>query len=259
LTANVISYRSKSAIRETARVFGISDDTISAFNQLHWGWGSGLDLANVAAIGLNPDDPVLAQMFEVVKVLRGYPRHLSQHVGGFVITRDSLESLVPISKSAMNSRTIIEWNKDDIDALKILKVDVLALGMLTCLQRAFGLMKDHYQHEVTLSELQNEEFKDKEKARPVYEMTHRADTIGVFQIESRAQMTMLPRLKPKEFYHLVIEVAIVRPGPIQGGMVHPYLRRREGKEIWTPDPDDPLDQVLKKTLGIPLFQEQAMQ
>ena len=259
LTANVISYRSKSAIRETAKVFGISDDVVAAFNQLHWGWGSKLDLAKVKTLGLNPDDPVLAQMFEVVKVLRGFPRHLSQHVGGFVITRDSLESLVPISKSAMDSRTIIEWNKDDIDALKILKVDVLALGMLTCLQRAFGLMKTHYQQGIKLVDLQNEEWVDKTKAVPVYEMTHRADTIGVFQIESRAQMSMLPRLQPKEFYDLVIEVAIVRPGPIQGGMVHPYLRRREKKEIWTPDPNDPLDEVLKKTLGIPLFQEQAMQ
>ncbi|MET3927779.1 error-prone DNA polymerase [Devosia sp. 2618] len=259
LTANVISYRSKSAIREAAKVFGVSDDTVAAFNQLHWGWGSGVDLAKVRTLGLNPDDPVLAQMFEVVKVLRGFPRHLSQHVGGFVITRDSLESLVPISKSAMDSRTIIEWNKDDIDALKILKVDVLALGMLTCLQRAFGLLDKHYGRKVKLAELQNEEYKHSERAKPVYEMTHRADTIGVFQIESRAQMTMLPRLKPKEFYDLVIEVAIVRPGPIQGGMVHPYLRRREGKEPWQADPDDPLDQVLKKTLGIPLFQEQAMQ
>jgi DNA-directed DNA polymerase III PolC len=259
LTANVISYRSKSAIRETAKVFGISDDVVAAFNQLHWGWGSKLDLAKVKTLGLNPDDPVLAQMFEVVKVLRGFPRHLSQHVGGFVITRDSLESLVPISKSAMDSRTIIEWNKDDIDALKILKVDVLALGMLTCLQRAFGLVKTHYHQDIKLVDLQNEEWIDKTKAVPVYEMTHRADTIGVFQIESRAQMSMLPRLKPKEFYDLVIEVAIVRPGPIQGGMVHPYLKRREKKEIWIADPDDPLDQVLKKTLGIPLFQEQAMQ
>ncbi|MDB5588969.1 MAG: error-prone polymerase [Devosia sp.] len=258
LTANVICYRSKSAIRETAKVFGISDDTITAFNQLHWGWGSGVDLRNVAGIGLNPDDPVLAQMFEVVKVLRSFPRHLSQHVGGFVITRDSLESMVPISKSAMDSRTIIEWNKDDIDALKILKVDVLALGMLTCLQRAFKLMKKHYQRDVELAELQNEEFEYPARAKPVYAMIQRADTIGVFQIESRAQMSMLPRLKPEKFYDLVIEVAIVRPGPIQGGMVHPYLKRRQEKS-WKPDPDDPLDMVLEKTLGIPLFQEQAMQ
>ena len=198
-------------------------------------------------------------MFEVVKVLRGFPRHLSQHVGGFVITRDSLESLVPISKSAMDSRTIIEWNKDDIDILKILKVDILALGMLTCLRRGFELMKTHYGRTIELAELQNEEFNHPERAVPVYEMTHRADTIGVFQIESRAQMTMLPRLRPSRFYDLVIEVAIVRPGPIQGGMVHPYLKRRDGTDPWKADPNDPLDRVLEKTLGIPLFQEQAMQ
>jgi len=258
LTANVICYRSKSAIREAAKVFGVSDDVVAAFNQLHWGWGSALDLARVRTIGLNPDDPVLAQLFEVVKVLRGFPRHLSQHVGGFVITRDSLESLVPISKSAMDSRTIIEWNKDDIDALKILKVDILALGMLTCLQRAFGLMEKHYGHKVELAELQTEEFTHPERAVPVYEMTHRADTIGVFQIESRAQMSMLPRLRPVRFYDLVIEVAIVRPGPIQGDMVHPYLRRRQGIEP-VHYPSDALRAVLERTLGVPLFQEQAMQ
>ncbi|MFC3704101.1 error-prone DNA polymerase [Devosia honganensis] len=259
LTANVICYRSRSAIRETAKAFGISDDTIAALNQLHWGWGSKLDLKDLAGLGFNPHDPVFAQMFEVARVLRGFPRHLSQHVGGFVITRDSLESLVPIGKSAMDSRTIIEWNKDDIDALKILKVDILALGMLTCLRRAFGLMKDHYGRKVELAGLLAEEYAHPDRARPVYEMTHRADTIGVFQIESRAQMTMLPRLKPEKFYDLVIEVAIVRPGPIQGGMVHPYLRRREGTEPWRADPADPLDKVLERTLGIPLFQEQAMQ
>jgi len=258
LTANVITYRSKSAIRETAKVFGVSDDMINAFNQLHWGWGSGVDLKSVAGLGLNPDDPVLAQMFEVVKVLRGFPRHLSQHVGGFVITRDSLESLVPISKSAMDSRTIIEWNKDDIDALKILKVDILALGMLTCLRRAFDLMETHYGHKVELAELQSEEFFYPERAAPVYDMTNRADTIGVFQIESRAQMSMLPRLKPRVFYDLVIEVAIVRPGPIQGNMVHPYLRRRQGIDK-VEYPSKALEAVLHRTLGVPLFQEQAMQ
>ncbi|QDZ12107.1 error-prone DNA polymerase [Devosia ginsengisoli] len=258
LTANVISYRSKSAMRETAKAFGISDDVINAFNQLNWGWGSSVELGKVRSIGLDPDDPVLAQMFEVIKVLKGFPRHLSQHVGGFVITRDSLESLVPIGKSAMDNRNIIEWNKDDIDALAILKVDVLALGMLTCLQRAFGLMRQHYGQEVKLAELQNEEYAHPERAKPVYEMTHRADTIGVFQIESRAQMSMLPRLQPKVFYDLVIEVAIVRPGPIQGGMVHPYLKRRQGIEKVS-YPSKELEAVLHRTLGVPLFQEQAMQ
>jgi len=257
LTATVISYRSKSAIRETAKVFGISDDTIGALNQLHWGWGNAAGAQGTKMLGLDPDDPTLTQMFNVVSVLKSFPRHLSQHVGGFVITRDSLESLVPISKTAMESRTIVEWDKDDIDALGILKVDILALGMLTCLRRSFELLHQHYGRDVTLDQLMAEEADDEVKA-PVYRMTHRADTIGVFQIESRAQMSMLPRLKPKEFYDLVIEVAIVRPGPIQGGMVHPYLKRRLGIEPVEEMPHD-LHEVLKRTYGIPLFQEQAMQ
>jgi len=266
LTSTVISYRSKSAIRETAKVFGLSDDTIAALNQMHWGWGSMIDANGVRKIGLDPEDPTLSQVFDVVRVLRSFPRHLSQHVGGFVITRDSLESLVPISKTAMESRTIVEWNKDDIDALGILKVDILALGMLTCLRRAYEMMHVHYGQDVDLSKLLDEEADvvnsqlpwDQRQSAPIYKMTHRADTLGVFQIESRAQMTMLPRLKPTAFYDFVIEVAIVRPGPIQGGMVHPYLKRRQGLE--KPEPMRPeLEEVLKRTLGIPLFQEQAMQ
>jgi len=256
LTATVISYRSKSAVRETAKVFGLSDDAIAAINQLHWGWGNAADLSGIRMLGLDPDDPTLAQMFDVVAALKSFPRHLSQHVGGFVITRDSLESLVPISKTAMESRTIVEWDKDDIDALGILKVDILALGMLTCLRRSFELLHQHYGRDVTLASLMAEEADDDVKA-PVYRMTHRADTIGVFQIESRAQMSMLPRLQPKRFYDLVIEVAIVRPGPIQGGMVHPYLRRRQGLEE-VEDMGPKLRPVLMRTLGIPLFQEQAM-
>ncbi len=258
LTANVITYRSKSAIRETAKVFGLSEDVIVALNGMHWGWGSMLDQGELRGLGFDPDDPALSQLFEIVKVLRGFPRHLSQHVGGFVITRDSLESLVPISKTAMESRTIIEWNKDDIDALGILKVDILALGMLTCLRRAFELMHVHYGLDVELVDLLREEKEKPEAAARVYAMTHRADTIGVFQIESRAQMSMLPRLKPRTFYDLVIEVAIVRPGPIQGGMVHPYLKRRlSGEKVDYPSPA--LRDVLERTLGVPLFQEQAMQ
>ncbi len=257
LTATVISYRSKSAIRETAKVFGISDDTIDALNQLHWGWGNAAGADGARMIGLDPDDPTLTQLFNVVAALKSFPRHLSQHVGGFVITRDSLESLVPISKTAMASRTIIEWDKDDIDALGILKVDILALGMLSCLRRSFELLHRHYGRDLVLADLMAEETQPEIKA-PVYRMTHRADTIGVFQIESRAQMSMLPRLKPVEFYDLVIEVAIVRPGPIQGGMVHPYLRRRQGLEAV--EPMGPrLTPVLERTLGVPLFQEQAMQ
>ena len=257
LTATVISYRSKSAIRETAKVFGISDDIIAALNQLHWGWGNAADLKGIKMLGLDPDDPTLTQMFNVVPVLKSFPRHLSQHVGGFVITRDSLESLVPISKTAMESRTIVEWDKDDIDALGILKVDILALGMLTCLRRSFELLHQHYDRDVTLPLLMAEETQPEVKA-PVYRMTHRADTIGVFQIESRAQMSMLPRLKPEKFYDLVIEVAIVRPGPIQGGMVHPYLKRRQGLEPVEKMPPA-LFEVMKRTYGVPLFQEQAMQ
>ncbi len=257
LTATVISYRSKSAIRETAKVFGISDDVIDALNRLHWGWGSAADLKGISMLGLDPDDPTLTQLFEIVPVLKSFPRHLSQHVGGFVITRDSLESLVPIGKTAMESRTIIEWDKDDIDALGILKVDILALGMLSCLRRSFELLHQHYGRDLTLADLMAEETQPEVRA-PVYRMTHRADTIGVFQIESRAQMSMLPRLKPAEFYDLVIEVAIVRPGPIQGGMVHPYLKRRQNQEKVTfPKPE--LEAVLGRTLGVPLFQEQAMQ
>ena len=257
LTATVISYRSKSAIRETAKVFGISDDTIDALNQLHWGWGSAADLKGIKMLNLDPDDPTMSQLFSVVSALKSFPRHLSQHVGGFVITRDSLESLVPISKTAMESRTIVEWDKDDIDALGILKVDVLALGMLSCLRRSFELLHQHYGRDLVLADLMAEEAHPEIRA-PVYRMTHRADTIGVFQIESRAQMSMLPRLKPMEFYDLVIEVAIVRPGPIQGGMVHPYLQRRQNREKVTfPKPE--LEAVLGRTLGVPLFQEQAMQ
>jgi error-prone DNA polymerase len=257
LTATVISYRSKSAIRETAKVFGVSEDIVASLNQMHWGWGNSADLKGASMLQLDPNDPTLTQMFNVISVLKSFPRHLSQHVGGFVITRDSLESLVPISKTAMESRTIVEWDKDDIDALGILKVDVLALGMLSCLRRSFELLHQHYGRDLSLPDLMAEEAHPEIKSA-VYRMTHRADTIGVFQIESRAQMSMLPRLKPEKFYDLVIEVAIVRPGPIQGGMVHPYLKRRQNKEKVTfPRPE--LEAVLGRTLGVPLFQEQAMQ
>ncbi len=259
LTATVITYRSRSAVRETAKVFGLSDDTIAAINQQHWGWNNPGGLEGVRALGLDPADPTLVQLFDVVAALRGFPRHLSQHVGGFVITRDSLESLVPISCTAMESRTIIEWDKDDIDALGILKVDILALGMLSCLRRCFELLHQHYGQSLVLADLMAEEdHPDQNRKARVYAMAQRADTIGVFQIESRAQMSMLPRLKPEKFYDLVIEVAIVRPGPIQGGMVHPYLQRRQRREkVEFPSPE--LEAVLGRTLGVPLFQEQAMQ
>ncbi|MET3896985.1 error-prone DNA polymerase [Devosia sp. UYZn731] len=251
LTAVVTTYKTKGALRDAGKAFGLSDDAITALSKLNWGWGSSdMGEDRIRAAGLNPDDPIIAQYLEVVKVLYGFPRHLSQHVGGFVITRDRLDNLIPISNAAMEDRTVIEWNKDDLDELGILKVDVLALGMLSVLRRSFNLLKQHYGLSLTLATVPQEDPR-------TYKMTHRADTIGVFQIESRAQMSMLPRLKPSEFYDLVIEVAIVRPGPIQGDMVHPYLKRRLGLEP-TSYPSPELEHVLKKTYGVPLFQEQAM-
>jgi error-prone DNA polymerase len=251
LTANVITYRSKGAIRDVGKVFGLDNDTIAALSGLNWGWGaSDLQPERVRSIGLDPDEPGMAMVLELSRLLYGFPRHLGQHVGGFVITRDRLDHLLPISNAAMEDRTVIEWNKDDLDELGILKVDVLALGMLSCIRRSFNLLRQHYGLSLTLATVPQEDER-------TYKMTHRADTIGVFQIESRAQMSMLPRLKPSEFYDLVIEVAIVRPGPIQGDMVHPYLKRRQGLEP-TSFPSPELEHVLKKTYGVPLFQEQAM-
>jgi len=251
LTANYITYRSKGAIRDVGKVFGLTEDTIKMLSGLNWGWGSSdLNPDRIRSIGINPDDPTMAMVLEMSSTLYGFPRHLGQHVGGFVITRDRLDHLMPISNAAMEDRTVIEWNKDDLDELGILKVDVLALGMLSCIRRSFNLLRQHYGMNLTLATVPQEDER-------TYKMTHRADTIGVFQIESRAQMSMLPRLKPSEFYDLVIEVAIVRPGPIQGDMVHPYLKRRQGLEPTTfPSPE--LEHVLKKTYGVPLFQEQAM-
>src|SRR6202012_1830594 len=201
--------------------------------------------------GLNPDDAHLQKVLQLTAQLMGFPRQLGQHTGGFVITQGKLSDLCPVMNARMEDRTCIEWNKDDIDALGFLKVDVLALGMLTCIRKAFDLAKRHYGLDLTLANVPQDD-------PAVYEMISHADTIGVFQIESRAQMSMLPRLRPRNFYDLVIEVAIVRPGPIQGDMVHPYLRRREGKEPVV-YPSKELEDVLGKTLGVPLFQEQAMQ
>ncbi|MCF6109767.1 error-prone DNA polymerase [Mesorhizobium muleiense] len=258
LAAAVVSYRGRSAMREVAKAMGLSDDVRSALSSSIWGWStSELGEKETRAGGLDQTDPSTRQVIECANEIMGFPRHLSQHVGGFVITRDRLDEIVPIIKTAMDERKMVEWDKDDLDAVKILKVDVLALGMLTCLQRAFTLLEDHYPdarddfgRPYVLATLPAED-------KRVYDMICRADTIGVFQIESRAQMSMLPRLKPKTFYDLVIEVAIVRPGPIQGDMVHPYLRRRQGKE--KPEyPKPELEEILGRTLGVPLFQEQAM-
>jgi error-prone DNA polymerase len=251
LAATVISYRARSSIREVGKVFGLSDDTLDAMSGSIWGWGSeGIDEVDTQRAGIDRAAPVVQQTFDLAHQISGFPRHLSQHVGGFVITRGRLDELVPIQNAAMADRTVIEWDKDDLDSLGILKIDVLALGMLTCLKNAFGLLSHHYARDLTIATLPAED-------PAVYRMIQRADTLGVFQIESRAQMSMLPRLKPATFYDLVIEVAIVRPGPIQGDMVHPYLRRRQGIDQVS-YPSKELEAVLGKTLGVPLFQEQAM-
>ncbi len=252
LAAAVISYRARSAGRETAKAFGLSEDVQSALSGSIWGWWTeGFSEDQAKAAGLDMREPTTKRVLGYADLLQRFPRHLSQHVGGFVITRDRLDEIVPIMNTA-DGRYMIEWDKDDLDTLKILKVDVLALGMLTCLAKGLRLLDRHYGRRETLASI----FNDHQDA--VYEMATRADTIGVFQIESRAQMSMLPRLKPKRFYDLVIEVAIVRPGPIQGNMVHPYLKRREGREK-ADYPSKELEAVLERTLGVPLFQEQAMQ
>ena len=256
LTAAVTSYRTRMAGREVAKAFGLSEDVQAALSSTVWGWSEeGITEREAKVAGLDLANPTTCKVIAHAKELMGFPRHLTQHVGGFLITRDRLDEVVPIMKTAMPGRYMIEWDKDDLDTLKLLKIDILALGMLTCLKKALELMESHYDRSESLASLLQDQRSD------VYDMVCRADTVGVFQIESRAQMSMLPRLKPRVFYDLVIEVAIVRPGPIQGNMVHPYLKRREeagrGKEITYPSPE--LEKVLRRTLGIPLFQEQAMQ
>jgi error-prone DNA polymerase len=255
MTATVISYRGRSAIREVGKVFGLSDDVIGALASTLWGWSmAGVAEKEARRAGLDPSDPKLRQVMALAQELMGFPRHLSQHVGGFAITRPRLDEVVPVENAAMEDRTVIEWDKDDLNALELLKVDVLGLGMLSCIRRAFDLLRIHYNETPTLPGILEQNADDN---RAIYRMVSRADTIGVFQIESRAQMSMLPRLRPQEFYDLVIEVAIVRPGPIQGNMVHPYLRRREGRDpVVYPSKD--MEAILHKTLGVPLFQEQAM-
>jgi len=251
LAATVISYRAKSAVREVGKALGLSLDVVGALADNIWGWSSD-DVADgtVREIGLDPGDPTIAMAIRLARELIGFPRHLSQHVGGFVITRGPLSEVVPIENAAMDDRTVIEWDKDDLEALGMLKIDLLALGMLTCIRKGLDLIDRHQGRRYTLATVPAED-------PAVYDMLCQADAIGVFQVESRAQMAMLPRLKPREFYDLVIEVAIVRPGPIQGGMVHPYLRRRAGKEP-VEFPSEELRTVLGKTMGVPLFQEQAM-
>jgi error-prone DNA polymerase len=251
VVATVTQQHHKGAIRDVGKAMGLSVDTISRLSGLIWDFkDEGFDRKRITDQGLNPDDPTIRKVLQLTDQFIGFPRQLGQHTGGFVITEGKLSDLCPILNARMEDRTNIEWNKDDIDALGFLKIDVLALGMLTCIRKAFDLAKKHYALDLTLANIPQDD-------PAVYEMVGHADTIGVFQIESRAQQSMLPRLRPKCFYDLVIEVAIVRPGPIQGDMVHPYLRRRNGEEQ-VEYPSKELEEILKRTLGVPLFQEQAM-
>lgn len=252
LCATVIHFRSRAAIREVGKAMGLSADVTSALSGQIWGISNGgADPERLREVGLNPDDPRLKLTVALIGEIIGFPRHLSQHVGGFVITDGRLDALCPIGNAAMDARTCIEWDKDDIDALKILKIDILSLGMLSCIRKAFDMIGRHEGRRLSLASVPQED-------RATYDMLGRADAVGVFQVESRAQMNFLPRMKPATFYDLVIEVAIVRPGPIQGGMVKPYIRRRQGLEA--PEPFGPaLEAITRKTLGVPLFQEQALQ
>ena len=251
LCATVIRYRARGAVREVGKALGLPEDITGTLAGQIWGWSEeGVAELQAAELNLNLADRRLRLTLELSRALIGFPRHLSQHPGGFVLTKDRLDELVPIEPAAMDNRQVIEWDKNDIDILRFMKVDVLGLGMLGCMRRAFDLLEEHKAERLTLRSVPQED-------AATYDMICHADTLGTFQIESRAQMSMLPRLKPRTLYDLTIQVAIVRPGPIQGDMVHPYLRRREGKE----EPEYPtpaLRGVLVKTLGVPLFQEQAM-
>src|SRR5437868_4132613 len=259
IIATVIHYRPRSAIRDVGKALGLTEDVTAALADTVWGsWGKGLDEGQVRQAGLDPHNSMVGLAVELAAELIEFPRHLSQHVGGYVLTQDRLDTYVPIGNAAMDDRTFIEWDKDDVDALNMMKVDVLALGMLTCIRKCFDLIDLHKGERYELATIPQDQ-------KPVYDMLCRRESVGVFQVESRAQLNMLPRLKPRTFYDLVIEVAIVRPGPIQGDMVHPYLRRRSGHEnVSYPSPSpahgdkDELRRVLYKTLGVPLFQEQAM-
>ena len=252
LTATVIHFRSRAAIREVGKVMGLSQDVIARLSGQIWGWSSAAPGEDrLLDAGLSLADRRVQLAVQLIGEIIGFPRHLSQHVGGFVITRGRLDELCPIENAAMDDRTIIEWDKDDIDALGLLKVDILALGMLTCIRKAFALLEEHRGQQLTLANVPPED-------PPIYDMLCRADAIGVFQVESRAQLNFLPRMRPRKFYDLVCEVAIVRPGPIQGGMVHPFINRRMGREK-VEDLGPAMMEVLGRTYGVPLFQEQAMQ
>ncbi|RFC69303.1 MULTISPECIES: error-prone DNA polymerase [Mesorhizobium] len=258
IAATVIHYRPRSAIREAGKALGLSEDVTAALANTQWGsYESDITRTQIRQAGLDPDNPEIVRAVGFARRLLGFPRHLSQHVGGFVLSRSRLDETVPIGNAAMEDRTFIEWDKDDIDTLGLMKVDVLALGMLTCISKALKYLDDHKNVHYKLNEIPSNDGE-------TYAMLQRGESIGVFQVESRAQMNMLPRLKPENLYDLVIQVAIVRPGPIQGNMVHPYLKRRAGEKVDFPSPSpdhgppDELRQVLEKTKGVPLFQEQAM-
>lgn len=252
LTGAMITYRPKSALRDIGKAMGLSLDQVERLaKNISWWDGRQIRPERIIEAGFSPDNPLIAKLLEFAHLIVGFPRHLSQHTGGFVIAQGKLSRLVPIENAAMPKRTVIQWDKDDLDALGLIKVDVLALGMLTAIRKTFDLVNKYYDKELTISDVPAED-------PHVYEMLCRADTIGVFQIESRAQMSMLPRLKPRCFYDLVVQVAIVRPGPIAGDMVHPYLRRRNGEEDIT-YPSKAVQTVLERTLGVPIFQEQVMQ
>ncbi len=258
IAATVIHYRPRSAVREVGKALGFSEDVTARLAGTVWGsFSAGMEERRYAEAGFDPHDPAIARLKDMVAQIMRFPRHLSQHVGGFVLTEGRLDELVPIHNAAMPDRTFVEWDKDDIDALGLMKVDVLALGMLTCIRKAFDLMRAEGEGDFTLDTVPHED-------EAVYNMLCKGDSIGVFQVESRAQINMLPRLKPRSLYDLTIQIAIVRPGPIEGDMVHPYLRRRSGKEkIDYPSPGAPHDpgelkDLLGKTCGVPLFQEQAM-
>ncbi|MBS0317997.1 MAG: error-prone DNA polymerase, partial [Proteobacteria bacterium] len=252
LTAVVICYRPRSAIRDVGKALGFAAQTVDTLAKEHQWWdGQGLQPERLAEVGLSADELRVRQLIELTRQLLGFPRHLSQHVGGFVLTKGPLCRMVPIENAAMADRTVIQWDKDDLDALGLLKVDCLALGMLTAIAKALDFIGQRKGYRFEMQDIPAEDAE-------TYEMVCKADTVGVFQIESRAQMSMLPRLQPRCFYDLVIEVAIIRPGPIQGGMVHPYLNRRQGKEPVS-YPSEALKEALGRTLGVPVFQEQVMQ
>jgi error-prone DNA polymerase len=257
LAATLICYRPRSALRDVGKALGLDLAQVDRLARgMQWWDGQRIDPERIRALRVDPEDPLILRLISLATEILGFPRHLSQHVGGFVIARGRLDELVPIENAAMPDRTVIEWDKDDLDALGLLKVDVLGLGMLSAIRRTFELIKGFGRPSVLAGKIDLAAVPSEDKA--VYEMICRADTVGVFQIESRAQMSMLPRLRPRNYYDLVIEVAIVRPGPIQGEMVHPYLRRRNGEEAVT-YPSEDVEAVLKRTLGVPIFQEQVMQ